>query len=222
MKTDIPFLNPYEAYMEIKNEIDQAYHRVMESGSYILGEEVEAFEEEFGKYCGSAHCVGVSNGMDALRLILEAYEIGSGDEVIVPSLTFIATWLAVSHAGGTPVAVDADVETCNLDLDKIESAITPKTRAIMPVHLYGNPVDMERLNELARCHDLIVIEDAAQAHGAKFKDKKVGSFGHAAGFSFYPGKNLGAFGDGGAITTDDASIAQKIRLLRNYGSKKKI
>jgi len=208
MIEEIPFLNLHDGYMEIQTEVDQAYHRVMSSGQYVLGDELMAFETEFAEYCNSSYCIGVSSGLDALRLILEAHGIGEGDEVIVPSFTFIATWLAVSHVGATPIPVDADSETS-------------KTRAIIPVHLYGNPVDMDQLNLIASTYDLKVVEDAAQAHGAMFDGKKVGSLGHSAGFSFYPGKNLGGFGDGGAITTNDIHFAKKLKSLRNYGSKEK-
>jgi len=218
---DIPFLDLGAAYKELKEELDVAYHRIMDSGWYVLGEEVEAFEQEFADYCGTKYCVGVSNGLDALRLTLEAYGIGKGDEVIVPSNTYIATWLAVSQTGATPVPVEPDIRTYNLDPSHIAEAITEHTAAILPVHLYGQPADMEPIMRLAEEFGLIVIEDAAQAHGARYKGKCAGSLGHAAGFSFYPSKNLGAFGDGGAVTTDDRGIAEKIKVLRNYGSRKK-
>jgi len=221
MTEKVPFLDLKAGYLELKDELDAAYHRVMDSGWYILGEEVEAFEEEFAEYCNVKHCIGVSNGLDALRLILEAYGIGEGDEVIVPSNTYIATWLAVSQVGAVPVPVEPNIKTYNIDPQRIEEAITPKTRAILAVHLYGQPADMDPIMSLAEKHDLVVIEDAAQAHGAKYKKKRTGSLGHAAGFSFYPGKNLGAFGDGGAVTTSDPVVAEKIKVLRNYGSRKK-
>lgn len=214
----IPFLDLRESYLELKEELDGAYHRVMESGWFILGKEVEAFEQEFADYCGVKHCIGVGNGLDALHLILRAMYIGSGDEVIVPANTYIATWLAVSYAGATPVPVEPDERTYNIDPNRIEEAITPKTRAIMPVHLYGQPADMDRINEISTRHGIKVIEDAAQAHGARYKGWRVGGLGHAAGWSFYPGKNLGAFGDGGAVTTNDDTLADRIRALRNYGS----
>lgn len=198
--------------------IRDAMDRVIGSGWYILGEETTAFEREFADYCGVAHCIGVGNGFDALHLILRAYGIGEGDGVIVPSNTFIATWLAVSWTGARPVPVEPDDRTCNLDPERIEAAITPHTRAIMPVHLYGQPADMAPINQIARRHGLRVIEDAAQAHGARYQGRRVGGLGDAAGFSFYPGKNLGALGDGGAITTDDDSLAGTLRKLRNYGS----
>jgi len=190
----------------------------MESGWYILGAEVVAFEVEFAEYCQTKHCVGVGNGLEALHLILRAMGIGPGDEVIVPSNTYIATWLAVSYAGATPVPVEPDDRTYNIDPSLIEAAITPRTKAIIPVHLYGQPADMDQINNIANKFGLKVIEDAAQAHGALYKGHRAGSLADAAGFSFYPGKNLGAFGDGGAITTNDAALADKIRVLRNYGS----
>ena len=214
----IPFLDLHAAYVELKPELDAAYRRVMESGWYILGAEVEAFEQEFAAYCGVRHCVSVGNRLDALHLILRAAGIGPGDEVIVPANTFIATWLAVSYAGATVVPVDPDPRTYNLSADQAAGAVTPRTRALMPVHLYGVPADMEPLRQLAARQGLLLIEDAAQAHGASYQDRRAGSLGHAAGFSFYPGKNLGAFGDGGAVTTDDPDLAHKIRALRNYGS----
>jgi dTDP-4-amino-4,6-dideoxygalactose transaminase len=193
----------------------------MESGWYILGPEVEAFEREFGEYCNVKHCVGVGNCLEALHLILLAYGIGKEDEVIVPANTYIATWLAVTYAGATPVPVEPDEKTYNLDPVKIEEAITNRTRAIMPVHLYGQPADMDPILNIAEKYGLKVIEDAAQAHGALYKGKSTGGIGDAAGFSFYPGKNLGALGDGGAVTTNDAALADRVRTLRNYGSKKK-
>ena len=217
----VPFLDLKAGYLELKDKLDAASQRALESGWYILGEEVEAFEREFAEYCGTKHCVGVANGLDALHLILKGYNIGAGDEVIVPSNTYIATWLAVSYAGATPIPVEPNIETYNLAPDKIEAAITSKTRAIMPVHLYGQPAEMDAINEVARKYNLKVIEDAAQAQGAKYLGKRTGVLGNAAGFSFYPGKNLGAFGDAGAITTDDDGLAERLRMLRNYGSKVK-
>lgn len=215
----IPFLDLNAAYLELQEEMDSAYRRVMNSGWYILGEEVEAFEQEFADYCQTKYCVGVSNGLDALTLILRALKIGEDDEVIVPANTYIATWLAVSHVGATPIPVEPDQKTFNLNPDLIEQAITKHTKAIIAVHLYGHPADMDGINKIAQKHQLKVIEDAAQAHGAKYKDRRVGSLGDAAGFSFYPGKNLGAQGDGGAVTTNDPELADSIRILRNYGSK---
>lgn len=218
---NIPFLDLKAPYLELKEELDEAYHRVMESGWYILGREVEAFEEEFASYCETEHCIGVGNGLEALHLILRAIGIGSGDEVIVPANTYIATWLAVSYTRAKPVPVEPDEQTYNIDPDLIESAITQHTRAILPVHLYGQPADMDPIKAIAKKYDLKVIEDAAQAQGAKYKGKKVGGIGDAAGFSFYPGKNLGAFGDGGAVVTNDNEIADRVRILRNYGSRAK-
>lgn len=217
----VPFLDLKALYLELKEELDAAYFRVMESGWYILGEEVATFEKDFAKYCDAKYCIGVGNGLDALHLILRAMDIGAGDEVIVPANTYIATWLAVSYAGATPVPVEPDEKTYNIDPTRIEAAITEKTKAILPVHLYGQPADMDPILEIAERYQLKVIEDAAQAHGATYKGKKVGGLGDAAGFSFYPGKNLGAIGDGGAVTTNDHQLAEKIRLLRSYGSRKK-
>jgi dTDP-4-amino-4,6-dideoxygalactose transaminase len=214
-----PFLDMKTPYAELQKELDGAYQRVMESGWYILGEEVASFEQEFATYCGVKHCIGVGNGLDALHLILRAYGIGPDDEVIVPANTYIATWLAVSYAGAIPVPVEPLEQTYNLDPNKIEAAITSRTRAILAVHLYGQSADMAPINEIADRHHLKVIEDAAQAHGARYQDKLVGHLGHAAGWSFYPGKNLGALGDAGAVTTDDDDLASKVRMLRNYGSK---
>lgn len=227
----IPFLDLKSPYLELKGELDAAYHRVMESGWYILGKEVEAFETEFASYCETKYCIGVANGLDALHLIVRAYGIGPGDEVIVPANTYIATWLAVTHAGATPVPVEPDERTCNIDPQRIEAAITDKTRAIMVVHLYGQPADMDEINKIVakvnqsrvtrHASPLVVIEDCAQAHGARYKGRRAGSLGDAAGFSFYPGKNLGAIGDGGAVTTNDLDLAERIRVLRNYGSQLK-
>ena len=219
--TTVPFLDVSAAYRSLKTELDATYHRVMEKGCYIKGEELELFEQEFAAYCQTKHCIGVANGLDALRLILMAYDIGKGDEVIVPAHTFIATWLAVSEVGATPVPVEANPNTYLINPDLIEQAITPKTKAIMPVHLYGQPADMVKIQQIANKHNLIVIEDAAQSHGAEINKQRMGSWGHAAGFSFYPGKNLGCYGDGGAVTTNDSVIADRIRMIANYGSKQK-
>ena len=208
-------------YKILKNEMDEAYKRVMESGKYILGSEVLNFEKEFASYCHSKFCIGVGNGLDAIHLSLLAMGIGKGDEVIVPSNTYIATWLAVSHTGATPVPVEPLFNTYNLDPDLIEGAISTKTKAIIPVHLYGQPADMDPINELAQENNLKVIDDAAQAHGALYKGKKVGSLADITAFSFYPTKNLGAIGDGGAITTNNEDLAEKLRILRNYGESKK-
>lgn len=217
----VPFLDLQAASLELQDGLDDAYRRVMHSGWYILGKEVEAFEIEFAAYCGVKHCIGVGNGLEALHLILRAMDIGPGDEVIVPANTYIATWLAVSYTGAKPVPVEPNAETFNLEPELIEAAITPRTRAILPVHLYGQPADMGRIAAIARKHDLKVVEDSAQAHGARFGRQRVGGLGDAAGFSFYPGKNLGALGDGGAVTTNDPALADKIRVLRNYGSSRK-
>lgn len=214
----IPFLDLKRLNGAHDGAIRAAIARVIDSGWYVLGEEVAAFEREFAAYCGARHCIGVADGLDALHLILRAYGIGPGDEVIVPSNTFIATWLAVSQAGATPVPVEPDPRTHNMDPARVEAAVTPRTKALMPVHLYGQPADMAPLLDIARRHRLKVVEDAAQAHGARYRGQRAGSLGDAAGFSFYPGKNLGALGDGGAITTSDDELAAKLRLLRNYGS----
>jgi dTDP-4-amino-4,6-dideoxygalactose transaminase len=218
---NIPFLNMKEPYQELQAELDQAYRRVITSGWYILGKEVEAFEQEFALYCGVKHCIGVGNGLEALHLILRAYGIGPGAEVIVPANTYIATWLAVSYAGAQPVPVEPDEKTYNLNPGLIEAVITPKTKAILVVHLYGQTADMDAINALARSYGLKVIEDSAQAHGALYHSQRAGSLGDASGWSFYPGKNLGALGDAGAVTTDDDDLADNIRVLRNYGSKVK-
>lgn len=203
------------------NDFEQGFDRVIQSGWYILGKEVESFEKEFAAYCEVEHCIGVGNGLEALHLILQAYGIGPGDEVVVPANTYIATWLAVSYTGATPVPVEPCESTYNLDPDRIEAAITPKTKAILIVHLYGQPADFEPIRVLAQRNGLKVIEDAAQAHGARYRGQCVGGLGDAAGFSFYPGKNLGALGDAGAVTTHDAGLAEQIRILRNYGSRVK-
>jgi dTDP-4-amino-4,6-dideoxygalactose transaminase len=216
---NIPFLDFAHAYEEVCIELDDAYFRCMKAGWFVLGKEVAAFEEEYAAFCGSKYCVGVGNGLDALHLILRAYGIGAGDEVIVPSNTYIATWLAVSYAGAIPVPVEPSPDTFNLNPSEVERAITPRCKAIIPVHLYGQPADMDPILETADRFGLKVVEDNAQAHGAKYKHRRTGSLGHAAGHSFYPGKNLGAFGDGGAITTDDSRLADSVRVLRNYGSR---
>lgn len=217
----VPFLDFVEPYEELKTELDEAYLRFMRSAWYILGSETSSFEQEFAEYCGAKFCVGVGNGLEALHLILRACGIGPGDEVIVPSNTYIATWLSVSYAGATPVPVEPDHRTYNIDPDQIEAAITPRTKAIMPVHLYGQPTDMDPIITIAQKHGLMVVEDNAQAQGALYKGKRTGSLGNAAGNSFYPGKNLGAFGDAGAVTTNDSELADRVRVLRNYGSKVK-
>lgn len=216
--TPIPFLDLKTPHIELRTQLQAAFDRTLDSGWYIQGNELKQFEQEFAAYCEAEHCIGVGNGLDALHLILRAYGIGKGDEVIVPSNTYIATWLAASYADATPIPVEPDLRTYNIDPALIEAAITPRTKAIMVVHLYGQPADMDPILAIARKHNLKVIEDAAQAHGARYKGKRVGTLGDAAGFSFYPGKNLGAIGDGGAVTTNDAELAQKIRMLGNYGS----
>lgn len=215
------FLDVRFTYKTLQFEMEEAYRVAMDSGMYIGGSLVTAFEEEFAAYCGVAHCVGVGNGLDALVLALRGYGIGEGDEVIVPANTFIATWLAVTQVGAKPVPVDADPATMNIDLDKVPAAITERTRAIMPVHLYGQPVPFENLRTLAEKHGFVIIEDAAQAHGARDGNRRAGQLGHVAGFSFYPGKNLGAFGDGGAVVTENEDLARTIRKLSNYGSEVK-
>lgn len=209
------------AYRELKIEIDEAIHRVLYSGWYSLGPEVEAFEAEWAAYCETHHAVGLANGMDALILALRALDVGPGDEVIVPSNTYIATWLAVSAVGATPVPVEPDPATHNLNADLIEAALTSRTKVILPVHLYGQPADMDPILVIAREYGFRVVEDGAQAHGARYKGRRVGGHGDIVCWSFYPGKNLGALGDGGAITTDDPVLADKIRVLRNYGSRVK-
>lgn len=219
--TSVPFLDLAALHHPIRSQLDAAYQRVMNSGWFIAGPELEAFELEFAEYCNVAHCVGVGNGLDAIHLLLRAYCIGPGDEVLVPSNTFIATWLAVTQSGATPVPVEPLAVTHNIDPAQLEQHITAKTRAIVPVHLYGQPADMDPINDVAKKHKLVVIEDAAQAQGARYKGRRVGSLGDAAATSFYPGKNLGALGDGGAVLTTDAHIAAKVRQLRNYGSEVK-
>lgn len=218
---NISFLDLKAPIDELRVEMGEAFERVLNSGWYILGNEVSQFEKEFASYCESSNCIGVGNGLDALHIILSAYGIGEGDEVIVPSNTYIATWLAVSHAGAIPIPVEPDELTYNIDPTLIEAAITPNTKAIIAVHLYGQTADMDAINKIARRHGLKVIEDAAQAHGATYKGRRVGSLADAAGFSFYPGKNLGALGDGGAITTNDFDLADKVRVLSNYGAREK-
>ncbi len=217
----IPFLDLKRLNAAHDEGIRAGIARVLDSGWYILGAEVKAFEQEFAAYCEAKHCVAVADGLDALVLILRGYGIGAGDEVIVPSNTFIATWLAVSAVGATPVPVEPRPGTHNMDPGLIEAAVTPRTKAVMPVHLYGQPCEMGAIQATAARHRLKVIEDAAQAHGARWQGQRTGSIGDAAGFSFYPGKNLGALGDGGAITTNDDAMADKLRLLRNYGSTQK-
>lgn len=218
---NIPFLDVGAAYRELKPEIDAAIARVLDSGYYIFGPEVEAFETEWATYCEAKHAIGVANGLDALHLALRAMDVGPGDEVIVPSNTYIATWLAVSQCGATPVPVEPIEATYNIDPARIEAAITPRTKVILPVHLYGQPADLDPILALARRHGLRVLEDAAQAHGSRYKGRRIGAHGDAVAWSFYPGKNLGALGDGGAVTTNDPALADRISVLRNYGSRVK-
>ena len=215
---EIPFLDLKTPHIELSLQLESAFNRVLDSGWYIQGNELKMFEKEFADYCQATHCIGVGNGLDALHLILRGYDIGAGDEVIVPSNTYIATWLAASYAAATPIPVEPDVQTYNIDPTIIEAAITPRTKAIIAVHLYGQPADMDPILHVAQKYNLKVIEDAAQAHGARYKGKRVGALGDASGFSFYPGKNLGGIGDGGAVTTNDSELAEKIRMLGNYGS----
>jgi dTDP-4-amino-4,6-dideoxygalactose transaminase len=219
--TKVPFLDLGAAYRELKPEIDAAVARVIAGGWYILGPEVEAFEREFADFCGAAACAGTSNGLDALHLVLRAWDIGPGDEVIVPAHTFIATWLAVSYCGATVVPVDADPRTYNLDPSLLEAAITPRTKAIIAVHLYGQPADIDPIVAVARRHGIRVLEDAAQAQGAVYRGRRAGSLADAAAWSFYPGKNLGALGDGGAVTSNDRALVERVRVLANYGSRAK-
>lgn len=217
----VPFLDLGAVYRELQAEIDAAVAQSLASGWYIGGRDVEAFEHEFAEYSSARHCVGVANGLDALHLALRAMDVGPGDEVIVPSNTYIATWLAVSQCGATPVPVEPDSRTYNIDPNLIEAAITEKTKVILPVHLYGQPADLDPILAIARKHGLKVLEDGAQAHGARYKGQRVGAHGDAVAWSFYPGKNLGAMGDGGAVTTNDDEIADRIRVLSNYGSRVK-
>lgn len=214
----IPFASFEFMHNELQNEIQKSIGDVVKSNWFIRGQKVEEFEAAFAEYCGAKYCVGCGNGLDALYLLLRAFDVGEGDEVIVPSNTFIATALAVTYTGALPVLVEPDMETYTLDTSLIEAKITNKTKAIIAVHLYGQTANMDEINDIAKKHGLIVIEDAAQAHGATYKEKRAGNLGDAAGFSFYPGKNLGAMGDAGAVTTNDSKIAEKVRALANYGS----
>lgn len=217
----VPFLDLRAAFDEVADELTNAVSRVLQSGWYVLGEEVDAFEQEWAAYLGVDCCVGVGNGLDALHLSLRAMDVGPGDEVIVPSNTYIATWLAVSHTGATPVPVEPIPSTYNIDPRAIEAAITPQTKVVLPVHLYGQAADLHPILEISRRHGLRVLEDAAQAHGARYRGDRIGGHGDAVAWSFYPGKNLGAIGDAGAVTTNDAELADRIRVLRNYGSRTK-
>lgn len=217
----VPFLDLKATYAELRGEIDAAVARCLASGWYIQGPEVETFETAFADYTDAAHCIGVGNGLDAIRLALTALGVGPGDEVLVPSNTYIATWLAVSQVGAVPVPVEPDPATFNITAEGAAAALTDRTRAIIPVHLYGCPAPVDDIVRLAEAHGLVVVEDAAQAHGARWKGRRIGAGAHAATWSFYPGKNLGAFGDGGAVTTDDPDLAARIRMLGNYGSKRR-
>ena len=217
----VPFVDLGAQYRTIEEEIKEATSRVIQQTDFILGREVNLFEEEFAAFCEAKHAVGVDSGTSALELGLRAFEIGPGDEVITAANSFIASALAISHVGATPVLVDVDPNTYTVDVSAIARAITPRTKAVLPVHLYGHPADMDPIRQLADKHGLVIIEDACQAHGARYKGKRVGSLGHAAAFSFYPGKNLGAYGDGGAVVTNDLRIARRLEMLRNYGQKEK-
>ena len=217
----IKFLDLHKINQRFKSEIDLAIREVLESGWYLLGEQNRKFESNFAAYCGARYCIGCANGLDALRLIIKAYGFGKGDEIIAPANTYIASILAITDNGCSPVLVEPDLDTYNINPDLIEAKITDKTKAILVVHLYGQAVKMDKIWALAKKYNLKIIEDSAQAHGAYYNDKRGGSLGDASGFSFYPGKNLGALGDGGAVTTNDEELAQKIRALANYGSHKK-
>jgi len=217
----VAFLNLKSPYIELKAEIDSAISEVLQSGWFVLGPVVERFEIDYANYCNTKHCVSLANGLDALHIALRAMEVGPGDEVIVPSNTYIATWLAVSQCGATPVPVEPDEQTYNIDPKKIEQSITERTKVIMPVHLYGQPADMDPILAIARKHGLMVLEDGAQAHGARYKGRRLGGHGDAVAWSFYPGKNLGALGDGGGVTTNSDELGDRIRILRNYGSRVK-
>ena len=217
----IPFLDVKAINSRFKDELESAMRQVLESGWYILGEKSRAFEKAFAEYCGIEHCIGCGNGLDALRLGIKALGFGENDEIIVPANTYIASILAISDNGCKPIFVEPSLQTYNIDVEKIESAITPRTKAILVVHLYGQVVEMQKVWELARKYNLAIIEDCAQAHGAIYQGKRVGTLGDVAGFSFFPGKNLGALGDGGAVTTKHKDVAEKVRALGNYGSHKK-
>jgi dTDP-4-amino-4,6-dideoxygalactose transaminase len=217
----VPFLDLAASYRELQTDVESAVLQSLRSGWYIGGEDVAGFEADFAAYTHTDHCVGVANGLEALHLALRAMGVGPGDEVIVPSNTFIATWLAVSECGAVPVPVEPDAQTCNIDVSKLLAAITPRTKVIIPVHLYGQPADLDVVLQIARQHGLLVLEDAAQAQGATYKGQPIGGHADAVAWSFYPGKNLGALGDAGAVTTQDAALADKIRMLRNYGSRQR-
>ena len=217
----VPLVDLAAQYDAIANEIDDATSRVLRGTDYILGRDVGLLEEEFAAICRAEYAVGVDSGTSALELALRAYGVGPGDEVITAANTFVATVFAISYTGATPILVDVDPQTYTIDISKLERAITDRTKAIMPVHLYGQPADMDPILEIAQRRGLVVIEDACQAHGAKYKGKRVGSLGHAAAFSFYPAKNLGAYGDGGMVVTSDAQVAESLQMLRNYGQREK-
>ena len=218
---NVPFLDLTSSHAELAADIDHAIRRVVQSSQFILGEEVETFEHEFAAYTGATHCIGVGNGLDALHLALRAMGVGPGDEVIVPSHTFIATWLAVSHCGATPVPVEPCEDGYNMDPQRIEAVLSARTKVILPVHLYGQPADLKSIVDLARRHGLMVLEDAAQCHGARYQGKRIGAYGDAVAWSFYPTKNLGALGDAGAVTCNDPGLAERLRSLHNYGSREK-
>lgn len=221
MDKKVSFLDVGATYRELKVELDEAVSRVLESGWYLLGKELDQFETEYAEYTESKHCVGLANGLEGLVLSLRALGVGPGDEVIVPANTYIATWLAVSYVGATPVPVEPIPGFWNLDPERIEAAITPRTKVILPVHLYGQPADLDPILAIAKQKGLRVLEDAAQAHGARYKGRRIGAHSDLVSWSFYPGKNLGCFGDGGAITTNDPELADRVRVLRNYGSRVK-
>lgn len=220
-QSQVPFVDLAAQYRTIAAEINEAVSKTIRETDFILGKEVGLFEEEFASFCEAKWAIGLDSGTSALELALRAFEIGPGDEVITAANSFIASALAISHAGAMPVLVDVDAESYTIDAAAIEKAITPRTKAIIPVHLYGHPADMDAIMQLADRHRLVVIEDACQAHGARHKGKRAGSLGHAAAFSFYPGKNLGAYGDGGAVVTSDDTVAKRLQMLRNYGQKEK-
>lgn len=217
----VDFVDLAAQYRAIEPEVNEAIAKVLRETDFVLGRAVEAFEREFAAFCEAEHAVGMDSGTSALELALRACRIGPGDEVITVANTFIATALAISHAGATPVLVDVDPQTYTMDPEALQNVITPRTKAVIPVHLYGHPADMDPIMEIARKHGLVVVEDACQAHGARYKGKRVGSLGHAAAFSFYPGKNLGAYGDGGAVVTNDSAVAKSLEMLRNYGQREK-
>jgi len=218
---NVPFVDLRAQYATVADEVTAAARQVTETADFILGEELARFEADFADYCGTRYAVGTDSGISSLELTLRALGVGAGDEVIVPAHTFIATASAVSFTGARPVLVDIDPCSFGLDSDRVEAAITPRTRAILPVHLYGHPADLEPLLEIARRRHVFVVEDACQAHGARYKGRRVGAFGLAGCFSFYPAKNLGAHGDGGAVVTDDQDLAERVRMLRNYGQREK-